>query len=256
MGLFAQVVEYSIFDKTSLAMALVLKLEKTSISSDCATMVVTEITGDYNVTTNPTGFGAPNETRANLYLKLLVHLRKSTGREVIAVPAYNENTASSWSIDVSNSEDGWLELYLFGCKAWGSGVTYQLNYVAYDASTDKYYRSLQNSNTNHLVSDTAWWSEATDIDHFTAARTASQPDTYSVTENVVELCRSRKCEAQMLIKAGCNCCDECALKEYEKVRMKIEAAAIHEALENFTEAQIIVENLNTVCENLVDCGCK
>lgn len=235
-------------------MALEHKLAKGSISSDCITLTVSDDTGNYNVTTNPTGYGAPNETRANLYLKFFVTLRKSTGRESITVPAYNENTVTSWSVTIA--EDGWYELYMFSCKAWSNAITYQLNYITYSASTDSYYKSIQGTNLNHAVSDTAWWEVTTDIDDFIAAINATQPDTYNVTKNIVELCRSRKCEGQMLLKAGCDCCDECALQQYEKVRMKVESAGWAEALGSFTEAQEIVENINEICANEIDCGCK
>lgn len=235
-------------------MALELELTKDSISSNCLTLTVSDTTGDYNATTNPTGYGAPNETRANLYLKFFVTLRKSTGRESITVSGYNENTVTSWAVTIA--EDGWYELYLFACKAWSSGTTYQLNYIAYDASTDAYYKSIQGTNLNHAVSDAAWWTVTADIDDFIAAINATQPNTYNVTKNIVELCQSRKCEGQMLLKAGCDCCDDCFLKEYEKVRMKVESAGWAEALGSFTEAQEIVESLNEICANQIDCGCK
>lgn len=234
-------------------MALILSATKTSITTDCGTIVVTDSTGTYDVTTNPNGYGAPNETRANLYLKVCLSLRKSTGREDITIDDYNDNTASTWSITVT--EDGWYEIYFFACKAWSGATTYQLNYVIYDASTDLYYKSLQASNLNNAVTDTDWWESTNDVEDFTAAIIASQPDAYETTTNFVEQCNTRKCEANMLLKAKCDCCDSNQLQEYEKVRMKMEAVAIHEADDNFTEAQEIVENLQDICINLEDCNC-
>jgi len=235
-------------------MANVLALEKTSISSNCTSMVVTDITGNYNASTNLGGYGAPNDTRVSLYLKLLVNLRKSTGREVIAVPAYNENTATTWTITIA--EDGWYELYLFACKVWDAAITYALSAVVYSVATDSYYKSIQAGNLNNAVTNTTWWTAiTTDVNDYLAAVALPQTATYEVTKNVVELCSSRKCEAQMLLKANCDCCDECMLQEYEKVRMKIEGAGWNEALGNFTEAQEIVENLNTICGELEDCNC-
>lgn len=232
---------------------LELQVEKTSISSDCETMVVTDVTGAYNVTTNPGGYGTPNEARANLYLKLIVSLRKSTGRETIDVPAYNENTASTWSITIT--EDGWYELYLFGCLVWSNAITYATSYITYDVATDKFYKSIQAGNLNHAVTDDEWWEEATEVEAFQAAIDLGQDDIYAVTENTVEVCRSRKCEGKMLLKANCDSCNECSLKDYEKVRMKLEGIVYQEAQGNFTEAQEIVENVQTICED-IDCGCS
>ena len=238
-------------------MALVLSgPQYTSITSDCVTVVVTDITPNYNAVTAPQGYGSPNEARANLYLKLLVNLRKSTGREVITVPAYNENTAASWSL--TTAEDGWYEVYFFACKVWSAVITYALDYIAYDVATDKYYQSIQAGNLNNAVTNATWWKVITDIEDFVKPFSTAvvQSDIYQSTTNHVELCRSRKCEGQMLLKAQCECCDDCGMQEYEKVRMKIEAAGYQEALADYSAAQEIVENLNVVCANLEDCGCS
>ncbi len=225
-------------------MSLTLKISKTSISTDGTTLVVTDTTGNYDAVLNPGGYGAPNETRANLYLKLFVSLRKSTGREYLTVPAYNENTASTWTITDSN--DGWHELYLFGCLAWGSGITYTTGYITYSVATDTFYKSIQSGNINHAVTDTAWWTPTTDIDDFSAAIILAQPDIYASTTNYIELIASKKGEGQMLLAAQCDCCDECTLQLYEKVRMKIEGAGWNEALGAYTEAQIIVEQIQAI----------
>mgnify|MGYP005608554373 CR=1 FL=1 len=42
---------------------------------------------------------------------------------------------------------------------WNSGTTYALGDQVRDDTEHKIYESLQASNTNHLVSDTAWWFE-------------------------------------------------------------------------------------------------
>lgn len=231
---------------------LELDVEKTSVSTDCETMVVTDITGEYDNPDNLTGYGAPNEERSNLYLKLIVSLRKSTGREQLDIPEYNPNTATTWTVTLS--EDGWYEIFLFGCLAWDSNAEYDEDYVVYHTSTEAWYKSLQSGNTNHLVTDTDWWEEITDVEDFQAAIDAEQSDTYSVTNNSTEICRSRKCEAQILLKAQCDSCDECALQAYEKVRMKLEAVIYNEGLGNFSEAQEIIESVQVICEEN-DCGC-
>lgn len=237
-------------------MALVLVPTHTSTSADCDTVVITDSTGSYNVSTNPTGYGSPNQARGTLALKMCLSLRRSTGREQISVDAYNEFSASTWSVTIT--EDGWYEIYFFGCLAWSNAITYAEDYIAYDSSTDKFYRSLQASNLNHAVSDTAWWIETTDVEDFAAAVALSQPDTYQATENWVELCRTRKCEASMLVAAGCDCDggDSSKYESYRRVRSKVEAVVIQEADDNFTEAQEIVEDLQAICANETDCGCN
>lgn len=240
-------------------MSLQLAVQYTSITSDCGTVVITDTTGNYNASTNPTGYGAPNDARSILYLQLLVNLRKSTGREVITVPSYNQNTASSWTITIT--EDGWYEVYLFGCQAWGAGFTYGLNAIAFDVATNKFYQSIQAANHNNAVTNATWWKSITDIEDFILSETASISGAsantmYDTTTNKIELCRSKKCEGKMLLKqVEDGCCDDCGIAEYERVRMKIEAAAYDESLFNYSDAQEIVEDLNNICANLSDCNC-
>lgn len=45
--------------------------------------------------------------------------------------------------------------------AWSSGTTYALDALA--ESSGKTYKSLQNSNLNHAVSDASWWVKVSDI---------------------------------------------------------------------------------------------
>lgn len=49
-------------------MALQLKLNKVSLSSDGTTLIVQDVTGNYNVSTNPGGYGTPNPDIPNLVL--------------------------------------------------------------------------------------------------------------------------------------------------------------------------------------------
>ncbi len=236
-------------------MALVLKLSKTSISADCKTLVVTDTTGNYDVTTNPTGYGAPNATRASLYLNLLVNLRANSGRQSVAVPSYNKNTASTWTITLA--EDGWYEIYMFGCEIYAGGTTYALGYITYDLSTDTYYKSLQSGNIGHSVTDTDWWQPTIDIEDFIAATALSQPNTYDVTLNDVELCRSVKCKALALFQAAeeddCSQSDnDCSIQTYEKIRLRVEAALVAAALFNYADSEEFIEDLNKLCQK---CGC-
>lgn len=235
-------------------MSLVLNIEKSSTSSDCATLTIVDNTGNYNVSTNPTGYGSPNESRVNLRLGVFVNLMKSTGREPVSVPAYNEATATTWTVTLT--EDGWYEIYGFACFEYSSGTTYDIGHITYDPSTDLFYKSLVAGNIGNALSDTDSWEATTDVEDFSAAIADGQSDVYECTDNTVELCRSRKCEAQAILKAECCECDDCQMKDYEKIRLKIEAAAIAGELENYTRAQKIIENIQVLCENIdADCGC-
>ncbi len=234
---------------------LVLSATKTSISIDCTTVVITDSTGVYNNPNNLTGYNAPNQARATLALFVALSIRRSDGRVTLTIPTYNKFTAATWS--VTDTEDGWHEIYFFGCLAWSAIITYALNYITYDASTDKFYKSLQAGNINHSVTDASWWVATTSVDDFAVAINLVQPDTYETTTNYLEQCRSLKCEAAMLVAAGCNCDDNdgCKMQAYEKVRMKNEGAAIQAADGNYTEAQEITEDVTSICGDC-NCGCN
>ena len=221
---------------------------KTSISTDCASLKITDST-DYTVL---------GTARALLYLKLIVRLRKSTGPENLTIAAYNENTVTSWSA-IAVAEDAWYEVYLFGCLVYSTLTNYASGWIVYSAATDLFYRSIQNNNLNNAVTNTTWWLPAGDDPATYSAAIAapsSQPTTHEGTLNYIELCRSTICEGKMLIKAKCDCCDKCLLQQYEKVRMKIEGAGFNRDYGNFSEAQEIIENLNEICNDLIDCGCN
>src|ERR1035437_11158340 len=134
-------------------MALQILVGKTSISADGTTLVFSAITGAYSAG-NTGGYGAPNETRATLYLFAACNLRKSTGREPIAIPAFVAITASIWTVILS--EDGWYELYLFGCYLWSAVITYQQGNIVYDLSSNAFYKSIAvGTNLNNAVTNPA-----------------------------------------------------------------------------------------------------
>ncbi len=236
-------------------MALQQVFEKTSISSNCNTLVFSDVTGDYDPTFDPHGYGAPNATRASLYMQVFVNLRLNSGRQPIDVPTYDKNVASTWTVTLS--QDGWYEIYAFSSPVYDAGTTYATDYITYDLSSDAYYISLQDGNIGNDVSDTAYWKVTTDIEDFINAGIISQPGIYDVTLNDVELCRSVKCKGLALFQAAeqCDCDDndgDCVIQPYEKIRLRVEAAQVAAALENYTDAQEFIDDITRLC---VKCNC-
>lgn len=68
-------------------MALTLKSEY-SILNDGSKIYVTDKTGAYNATTNPTGWGSPNYTRAQSCLVCLVIRQSSSGEQLFTGSSY------------------------------------------------------------------------------------------------------------------------------------------------------------------------
>jgi len=69
-------------------------------------------------------------------------------------------------------------------SAWDSGTTYALNDTASIAGANglmTVYKSLQNSNTNHLTSDTDWW-----VNIGTTYQTYAGGTTYAISDRVID----------------------------------------------------------------------
>lgn len=229
-----------------MALQLVVEIDSVTNDGDTRTLNIVDSTGS-----GATGYGGANEARANLYLKLIVNLRKTTGRESIEIDDYNENTADEWAVEIT--EDGWYEIYLFACKVWSAVITYDLGNIVYHVATDTFYKSLSNGNLNNAVTDTDYWEETDDIEDFLAAVDDEQDDVYEATEDSVETYFLEQCEAKALVQAGCGCDSKNdGMQTYEKLRMKVEAIAIHEALGNYSDAQEIVENATSICETCIN----
>lgn len=227
-------------------MALVLKIEKSSISSDCLTIVYSDNTGSYNVTTNPSGYGAPNPARNTLYLKLFLTLKKTVGDEQITVPAYNENTVTQWSLTLS--EDGYYEAYMFAALAYAGGTTYALADIVYDAGTDLFYKSLSAGNIGNAVTNATFWTAVTEVDELKAAIAASTTVGYAAVKEHIELCNSRICKTKAYLKE--DGCDPCAMgnTRYNKIRNLIDGADINGSITAYSKAQVIVEEIQGQCD--------
>ena len=235
-------------------MALVLSIGEKSISADCKTLTVKDLTGNYDVTTNTGGYGTPNPARSTLYLKLLVTLKKTIGDEPQTVVAYDENIATEWAITIA--EDGRYELFLFACDIYAAGTTYELNYIIYDLATDKFYYSVQGTNLGNAVTNIAWWLPATTTTQFIAAIDSAQATVYSDTYNDMVLCNSIICRNNKLLsELDCNCGinDESLVKVSTRLTNYINGVAIRNAEASYDKAQELIERLQDICTD-VDCA--
>lgn len=131
-------------------MALSLKISVQSYDRGNHIITMSDDTGVYNVTTNPTGYGAPNEERANLPLILSVKQKDSTER----IQWGNPITDTSLTFDFLN--DGVYNIYLcaieFEAGAYDPTLM-SLGRVFYSVLDDKVYKVVQGSST-YIVEET------------------------------------------------------------------------------------------------------
>lgn len=89
-------------------MALNLKLSRTSINSIGTEMYISDVTGDYNVDTNPGGWGFPNLIREETNLFFKAYLNESSGKSEIEIMYYDPATVDN--ITLLPEKDGYIEV--------------------------------------------------------------------------------------------------------------------------------------------------
>lgn len=159
-------------------MALELKSAKVLIGSDCVTIEVQDSTGDYDVTTNPTGYGTPNPARNTFGVKLFT-IEKSSAGDVVIDNVIQTGTsptdASSWRF--TNNIGGRYEWYQAAITNYAGGTTYAEDELAYDPTTKKFYRSKSAGNVGNAVTNTTYWEDVsalTEVEQLAIFRAASE----------------------------------------------------------------------------------
>lgn len=225
-------------------MALEIKPRRDSIASDLKSIVIKDETGVYDVTTNPTGYGAPNPTRVSLALKLFVKIDKTVGEEYNTVPAYNEFTADEWTIEIT--EDGIYKYYLIGTAGWDIVTTFALNDVIYYQVTDKFYKSIQAGNLNNVPTDTDWWEETEILEDFLDASNIPSTNVGLFVDNINNY--SLDCLAKRSIESICDCGSKKTKESYEELRNLVEGVTYLHGYGDYTKAQEAVELAQAKCD--------
>lgn len=119
-------------------MSLVVKI---AISFSATQVIVDDVTGAYNVTTNPGGYGAPNNAFSD-YAHYLVLRKKNVNNVadvVMSLNSYTPSSATEWA--ATRTIDGWYEAKKLNIPVWTAGT--------YASGTVKYYGGqVYQSNTS------------------------------------------------------------------------------------------------------------
>jgi len=119
-------------------------------------MAIDDSTGAYHAVTNLTGYGAPNDERADLGLILMVE-KKGYGNIADAEVTYDNsaNTLASvatWTVAIS--VDGWYKNTLLGFPKWLIGETYDEDQAV--VLDDVIYTSVAGGNIGNTPPDANW----------------------------------------------------------------------------------------------------
>lgn len=136
-------------------MSLVVVITETFSSTQ---VIVTDATGDYNVLTNPGGYGAPNAA-FNSYAHYVILRKKnvnSVADVVLTLDSYNP--LSSVTFTYPRTLDGWYEASKLNIPIWSAG--------SYVSGTVKYYSGTvykSNTTTSSTPGADGTWVAVTDL---------------------------------------------------------------------------------------------
>lgn len=122
-----------------------------TISIDGKTLYITDATGVYNVTTNPTGYGTPNPERNTLALIPFVTYKKISGDVNVVVNSYVAESATGFTVPLG--DDGWYTVNTYLVPLYNVLTTYLEDDITYDTALNR----LQ-------IFKSSVWEDATEAD--------------------------------------------------------------------------------------------
>lgn len=89
-------------------------------------------TGVYDATTNPGGFGSPNPVRNSVALIFYGNNKKSAGDVLQSPDAYDPATVTSFTIQITNDNNGILEYFVWALPIFDDMLVYVDDDIVYD----------------------------------------------------------------------------------------------------------------------------
>jgi hypothetical protein len=197
-------------------------------------------TGDYDVTTNPGGFGAPNPERSVLAI-LYYGILRTTEEDIEILPVlYNPLTAESLTIAIDKSKNGHHNFWLFALPIFDDQLTYSIGDIVFN-NDDPGNAVVQKLNideewdilsTEDLISEDVIKKE---VNNFVTP----EADTF-----VNELNATRLVKLTKLIEGTCQKAEyDDARDAYDYVDGTLEAAYLDFCSGAYAEAQLKLESI-------------
>lgn len=236
-------------------MALILSLTEstgsiyTIITDDGTTIELEDNTGDYDVSSNPGGYGSPNDARASIGLKLFITRQAVAGDEVMTVTNYDDTDPGAVTkFRFTNTDGGVYNALFCGVLDYAGGTTYADGELAYNPTTEKFYESLQDSNTGNALTDTDYWRDLSTLTQtaqlavFRVAEELTSSVMYFTDVSEILMVNLQIIVNRAILDANCECVDFCKIARHNELQMKADAALILSADGDYSEAQEIYEN--------------
>ena len=219
-------------------MALELKIQKTAVTESGDAMTVTDATGSYDATSNPGGYGSPNEERVNLALFLTAINKRIDGDVTLEVASYDPEVVTEFS--VSLNLDGWDESTIYGLLKLDNANDLAVGELSYDFASDEIKEILTKSGAGP-------WTYTSQVVPESALIDDSYTVAYKTIADLYDLSQLNQCN----YKANKRYFDSKSSGDRNKfieVRSSIESINYQFLLDNPSKAQEMVESLELVCE--------
>jgi len=209
-------------------MALTIALELV-FSADEVTM--NDITGDYHVTDNPTGYGTPNAEFTDFAHFAIIRKKNvnSVADEDLVLTAYNELSATEFI--GPRTVDGWYEGIKFNIPIWTAGT--------YAADIVKFYNGViykANTSTSQTPPH-ADWDIVTDLTTLEENASITVTTEDRVTAYNADVYWSQQI-ALMSQQGKCGVCEDDRLKaRLDKIYRHIQAVLVADQLGNDTDGE-------------------
>jgi hypothetical protein len=233
-------------------MALGLNVCYTATTADCTQFTITDETGIYDIVDNTTGYGAPNEERADLALYLFGYKYREGEDDENITPIINNTdpeNVTSWNI--ANSEDGYYYFDAIAANIWDIAVGYSIDDIVFHQQV--WYKALA-ANTGSEPSDiNTNWEVIEDLELEKA--NTSLVSTYRYDMNYT--CRAEICYANVVHDSGAICteCTDCkgqTLQLYMKLDVLMQSMFINMSQDNWQKADKILRTIIGYCSK-TDC---
>ena len=241
-------------------MPLDIRLNYEAISDDCKTVTLKDITGDYDATDNPGGYGNPpgNPDRNTIALFLFGLIYDPTTQIFSRIDLDNLDPANADTWSFESDKDAYYQISTTYVGLYVGGANYSVGDVVYQDS-EGLFRSLTGNNTDIPNVSPGTWEVVTEDELFDEIRKKTVP---FYLLDLVTSCHAANCYSKATIaiskgslKENCNCSSE-NLDEWRRVHVLWNGAVTLILQKRYTEAATVLDTLADICESLdCDCGC-
>lgn len=241
---------------------MALVLAQTKGVETATDVIINEATGDYDATTNPGGWGAPNVLRSASNVGLVATYKKSDEDIPLVVTILTPTsgtplTVTSWNVALQGA--GWVKLTQFVGPDYDEALAYEQYSIIWDPTTELFYywgESTDSTPGPLVIAD--GWIELTDAQIVDLSPQDASDGFYinstnqfftesidvGMVQNAIEFTKAAKCDAT----------DKCNLA-FKIFTYKIAAQSLS-SVGDYITGQIIIEADENIIESSdSSCNC-